>query len=404
VSQPVRRPGRRRGGWGDLAPLAAVTGLWTFGVALSAPFLDAYLWTLHASWVLLGLFNLAQYLAMVATFPVAGRLARQRGSRLPLQVAAAAVAAALILTLALGGSAPRHVVGIGLALGLGWGLYWLAQFVFSLQLTGRGRGRDRWQSLAGAIDTGSGLLAPLVTGAIAATGDWTGFRWVLVITLAALLAAAVCGRWLPANALPRTRAEPAAANPSGVWRHILQAHAALALRDGVYLFAPALLVYVTSGSALDLGAFLAATKGASLLAYGVVGRWGGPFRRRPAMLLGSALSAAAGLTLAVGLSQPLLWAFGLLTAALQPFLTVPLEACTLDVIDLLADSPAARVDRTVAKEVAVNAARVVGVAAMVGAVALLGAGAVRWWLVAVAPIPWLSWLAMRAVPVAAPRA
>lgn len=438
---PAQAPAGPRG----LGALAAVTGLWTFGVALSAPFLDAYLWTLHASWVILGLFNLAQYLAMVFTFPVAGRLARRRGARLPLRAAAVAVAAALILTLILGVSAPHHVVAIGLALGIGWGLYWLAQFVFSIDLTRRGEGRDRWQSLAGALDTGSGLVAPLIAGAIAAAGDWAGFRGLLLVTLGVLLLAALLTSRLPAGSaatktrvtearrtgwlpgllgaaaarrdapLARNRARASGSSTLGpasaarderslrIWRHILQAHAVLAVRDGAYLFAPALLVYVVSGSTLDLGAFLAATKGASLLAYAVLGRWGGPARRRPAMLAGSALSVAAGATLALGLSQPVLWVFGLLIAALGPCLSVPLESCTLDVIALLAGDAGGRVDRTVAKEVAVNAARVVGVGAMVVTVAFLGAGAVRWWLVAVAPLPWVAWLAMRAVPVAAPQ-
>lgn len=379
-----------------------VTALWTFGIAIADPFLDAYLWSLRSSWVLIGTFNLAQYLAMVFTFPLAGWLAKRRGARLPLRLAVLAVAATFLSALALGPAAPRQVLGLGLALGAGWGLYWLAQFVFSLDLTVQGRGRDRWQSLAGLLNTGSGLLAPLAAGSIvAAAGRMAGFRWLLAAGLGFLAAALIAAVRLPVRreAEPyRLRSAMPGLHAPGRWAHVLLAHLALALRDGVYLFAPALLIFALSGSALNLGAYLSATQLASLGAYAAFERWGTPELRRPALVLGSILSTAAGLILAAGLDVTRVWAFGLLAAALRPLLRVPIESLTLDVIARRSGTSASRVEHTVVKEVAVNAARVVSIGAMVAVIASAGPGVVRWWLAGVSVTPWFACWALRRLP------
>jgi hypothetical protein len=247
-------------------------------------------------------------------------------------------------------------------------------------------------------------------GTTAADGVGTGFRWLLATALAfvggALLAAfrlprrsAGRGPFRTAAALPGWRRD-AAGNPAEAgWRAVLVAQVAVALRDGVYLFAPALLVYSLSGSALDLGVYVTATQVITLASYAALGRWSRPARRREVLLLGSALSTAAGILLIRPLTVDAAWAFGLYAAAVQPLLGVPLEACTLDVIDLRQLArPGTRVEHTVLKEVLVNGMRVVSVGALVLAVAGSGPAAVRWWLAAVSAAPWLAWAALRRMP------
>ncbi|HVB10890.1 MAG TPA: hypothetical protein VNM16_11060 [Bacillota bacterium] len=388
-----------------LVRLGVATGLWTFGVSLSAPFLDAYLWSLHPSWTLIAEFNLAQFGAMVVTFPVAGWLARRRGAALPLRCAAVVIAVAVGAFLAFGAAAPRHVVGLGILLGVGWGLYWLAQFVLNIDFTQPGPGRDRWQAVAGLMTTAAGLAAPLAAGIlVAAAGRVLGFRWLLSGGLTFLAASLLVAAGLPSapgGAFPFRAAVPnRVADP---WGYLLLAHGALGLRDGVYLFAPALLVFALSGSVLDLGVYLAVTQGVSMATYAAHSRWGGPQWRRPSLLLGAGLSAAVGLVLAAGLTVLHVWAFGVLTAALAPLLQVPIEACTLDLIALRAGTDrAARVSHTVVKEVVVNAARVVSVSLMIGVLAVAGTASLRPWLVAVAATPFIAWWAVSRFPAVLP--
>lgn len=387
-----------------LPPAAFVvsTALWSFGVAVAEPFLNAYLWSLRSTWVLIGLFNLAQYLAMVLTFPAAGRLAKRRGAGASLRLAMLAVVLAFLSALVLGRSAPRYALGLGLLLGMGWGLYWLAEYVFSLDLTGRGSGRDRWQSLLGLLTTGSGLVAPLAAGSIvAAAGGIAGFRWLLAAALALIAVAAAVAGHLPARRLAapfRLWAGWPGQRRNDPWARVLAAQMALALSDGVYLFAPALLVFTLSGSALDLGVYLTATQSVSLAAYLAGERWGAPARRRPALLLGSLLSTAAGLMLVLGFGTALVWGFGLATSALLPLLRVPIEACTLDVIAARTGPDGTGVEHTALKEMTVNAARTVSVGVMVLAVAWAGPAAVRWFLAGVSVCPWCAWWSLRQVP------
>jgi YQGE family putative transporter len=395
---PEPGSGQARARGGGLGRLALVTGLWSFGVAISEPFLNAFLWSLGSGWTGIGLFQLAQHLGMVCTFPAGGWLAKRVDRRLPLRLAGLAVAGALLLTLRLSRAAPRHLLGIGFALGVGWGFYWLAQFVFSFDLTA-GAWRDRWQGVLGAFGNAADVLAPLAAAAIVAeAGRPAGFSLLFGAAVALLAAALLATRGLPGGATPgRFRllaaASRAAAGPG--WPSVLLAQLALAVRDGAYLFAPSLLVFVLSGSVVDLGAYLAATEVASLAAYAAHARWGTPRLRLASLSAGCLASAAAGSLLALGLSLPLAWSFGLLSAALQPLLRVPVEAVTLDVIGRAADPAGLRVELTVVKEVAVNAARVLSVGAMTLVAARAGTPAVRWWLAGVSVSPWAAWWALR---------
>lgn len=384
-------------------PLALVGGLWSLGVAVSEPFLNAYLWSAGSGWAGIAWFKLSQYVAMVLVFPVAGWLARRAGPRLPLRVAAAAVGTALALTAWLGGAAQRHLLGLGLLLGAGWALYWLAQLVLAVDLT-VGAWRDRWQGLLRGLGRLAGVVAPLAAGGVvAALGRPRGFTWLFVAGLALLAASALASLALPPpgpsppDAVDWRLALPGRRRDRD-WSAVLLAHLALAWRDGVFFFVPALLIFTLSGSALDMGAYLAGTQALSLTVCAVHARWGGPGLRRASLLAGCAGATAAAVLLCLGSDLAFVWGFGWLATGLQPLLRVPAEAVAVEVIGR---RPELRVERTVVKEVSVNAARALSVAALLLVVEGAGPGGIRWWLVATSAAPWLAWLSLRGI--AAPR-
>ncbi len=389
-----RGAGRPRGGLHLGARLARrlllVDALWAAAAALGATFTDAYLWRLGSGWAAISLFNLWQFAAMALAFPLAGYLAKRYDRVLPLRLAAAVVAGAFALLLLLGRDAAHWIAPLGLLLGAGWGCYWLAFFVLGFDLTDRSN-RDWFTGSAGVLEAAAALAVPPLAGALADRPG--GFRLLFAGALAAFAAVLAVSARLsappPRGATAGHRPPWHAAGPG--WWGVVAADAALGLRDGVYLFAPALLVFAASRDPLELGAFVTAAQAAGLLANAAAARFGRPrFRRR--LVLGGALlglGAAALLAGAGGLDR--LWAFGLLAAAAQPLVKVPLEACTLDVIARGADPALWRVERTTLKEVAVNLARAASVGALALVVGQAGVAAVRIGLMAAAFAPLAAW-------------
>ena len=381
--------------------LLLVDALWATAAALGATFADAYLWRLGSGWAAISVFNLWQFAAMAAAFPLAGYLAKRFDRVLPLRLAAAVVAGAFATLLLLGPAAPRFIALLGVLLGAGWGLYWLAFFVLGFDLTDRDN-RDWFTGSAGVLEAAAALAVPPLAGVLA--GRPGGFRLLFGAALAVFAAVLLVSVRLSAPAR-RFVADgpkiPAPGHPTAPgWWGVVAADAALGLRDGVYLFAPALLVFTVSGNPLELGAFVAACQAASLVANAAAARFGRPRLRRRLVLAGAALGLAAAALLFEGTGIDWLWAFGVLAAAAQPLLKVPLEACTLDVIARGADPGQWRVERTVSKEIAVNLARVCSVGVLALAVGRLGVPTVRVCLMLAALAPLGAWYGLwRWVPV-----
>ncbi len=381
--------------------LLLVDALWATAAALGATFADAYLWRLGSGWAAISVFNLWQFVAMALAFPLAGHLAQRFDRVLPLRLAAAVVAAAFATLLWLGPAAPRFIALLGVLLGAGWGLYWLAFFVLGFDLTDRGN-RDWFTGSAGVLEAAAALAVPPLAGALAVRPG--GFRLLFAGALAAFAAVLVVSIRLSAPAR-RVVADQPAIPPRGLssapgWWGVVAADAALGLRDGVYLFAPALLVFTASDNPLELGAFVAACQAASLVANALAARFGRPRLRRRLAVAGAVLGLVAAALLIAPVGIDGLWAFGLLAAAAQPLLKVPLEACTLDVIARGADPARWRVPRTVVKEVAVNFARACSVGLLAVAVARAGVPAVRVCLMLAAWAPLGAWYGLaRWVPV-----
>jgi YQGE family putative transporter len=114
------------------------------------------------------------------------------------------------------------------------------------------------------------------------------------------------------------------------------------------------------------------------------------------MLAGAVALIAVILPMFAGFSYGTLLAFGLGAALFFPLYILPITAAVFDLIGRDEESVERRVEYVVARELALNVGRIVGMAVFMSVISFSKTPlAMKWLLLAVGSSPLLSWLFMR---------
>ena len=328
-------------------------------LSLSDAFVVPFLWFERVPPAQLLLFAGVQFLAMAGVFFGARWLLWPPGRFMRWGIVLMAMFLVSIAGL-------RHAVGpwvdpLGMVAGLGYGAYWLGLYVAALGDT-RDRDRDRFNGTVGTAEAASSLMGPLAGAALI---RWAGgFMTVFVISVAGLAPS-----WLLTRGV-RAHAPPAATPPQTMgpdWRPLMTCMAARGAYEGLLVVVPGLLLFETTGSAVQVGAFTSLLATMALVGNHWAGHAHGRAARRRLAWMGAGLVATASVLLA-GLPLSLsLWGFGAAVGLAIPLQKVPLEAWSLDVIGRMAHHHRA----TATKELVLNGSRAFGL--LLVAVMLAGA-------------------------------
>lgn len=351
---------RQAGAWAAVA----VHVLFVSGVGLSTTFVNVYLWRHGGGLGAVLDYHVALFLALIPGGAAGGVLIGRRDRASALRVGVAAHAGFFLAVLLLGRGAPAWTWPLGALMGAGMGFYYVALSVMVLDLSPDGQAGP----LVGAMDRAR-LAAMTVTPFVAAFAidrltPARGYPAVFAGSLALFVAAGLYSGRLAARRDGRPLAIGATLwRPRRRWRTFLVAQGLRGVRDGVFLFLAAILVFERAESELVLGLFALGSGALSwLVTRWVAERVAERARRLRLMALGVALSVGAAASLAF---LPGLWGvapFGLLEALAVPLVAVPFSSESYAVV--AEDRRAARrgVGYMVAREVPLNFGRLVGVA------------------------------------------
>ncbi len=361
---------RRAGTWAAVA----VHVLFVSGVGLSTTFVNVYLWRHGGGLGVVLDYHVALFLALVPGGAAAGLMIGRRDRVSALRLGVVSHAAFFLAVLLLGRGAPAWAWPLGAVMGAGMGFYYVALSVLVLDLTPDGRAGP----LVGAMDRAR-LAAMTITPFVAAFAidrltPARGYPAVFAASLVLFVAAALYSGRLAARRDGRPLAIAATlwrARPR--WRTFLAAQGLRGVRDGVFLFLSAILVFERARSELVLGLFALGTGAVSwLLTRWVAVRVVERQRRLRLIALGVVLSVGAAAALAF---LPGLWGvvpFGLLEALAVPLVAVPFSAESYAVVREDARASRRGVGYMVAREVPLNFGRLVGVALLLVVTEALG--------------------------------
>ncbi len=349
----------------DARILLAVGGLFTISTALSGTFVNVYLWRARNDFVMIGIFNLFQYLTIPAAFFLGGQLTRKKSAGLSLRIGLLFHIAFFLSILLVNRRAPTYVIPLGILLGLAAGFYWVASQILTFDLTNR-MNRDTFNSTLGMIFSISGMLSPLISGyVITVFPAFTGYRLIFLVSVAFYVVI-----WLVSYLLKtKPYAKPIALlscyrKAALSYRYILLGHYFFGIRNGIFMFLINLLVFITAGNELSIGKLSLVTALVSFVTFYGLEKILKPKRRVFFFTLGAVMMLCSVLFLVWRVNLITLFTFGILNAIFVPFFHVPFESATLNVIDKNA-ATRSRTEYIILKEIFLNLGRLTGVVAFI---------------------------------------
>lgn len=409
--QEVRREERQGAAAGKKrrAPLSAqsrllltVNGLFAAANALSGTFVNVYLWKARHDFSLIGWFTLVHHLTMALTFWIAGKWVKEHNKMNCLRAGVAVAAVFYSLVLWFGARAADHFVVLGIVQGMSSGLFWIAFNVVYFEVTDPDS-RDRFNGWAGLLGSGAGMLAPWISGLLIVHLKATvGYRLIFSISVAVFVIGVIVSFFLKKRKSEGSYEWMLTWNclkqKDTAWRTVCLALAAQGVREGVFGFMIALLVYVHTGNEAKLGDFSLVTSAVALLSFMVTGRLLKRKFRRNSMLIGALMLVLMILPFFWKVNFLTLLVFGVGVAIFFPFYGIPMTSTVFDLIGGDPESAKRREEYIVMRELALNAGRITGTAVFIIAVQLTSSpAAMNWLLLALGSSPLAAWFFMRKV-------
>lgn len=349
----------------SLRLLLFTSACFTLANALSGAFLYIFLWKQEQSLVRLALYNGLQFLMIPLIFTLIRAL---RPRRIDLYLRTGIFLHALFYAFVLLSGQRSNPYALGILLGTGAGFYWFSLNMLVLHWA-KGPWRAPFSSLTGVSSSLANLLAPLFSGfTIARMPAPSGYVLIFSASLLLFAIALIASVRLRCHFLQEKPA-PLFRRQHPNWNRVLLGQFFQGIREGVFTFLAAILVYITTRKEVALGEYAAMTSLISSLSFFLTGqmlRW---HWYNEAMLIGSFFSTGAIALFLWKINYPVLLAYGVITALFTPLFIVPFGTRVLQVMDE-AHQQVSR-EYIVEREIVLNAGRVLSIASFVAAYTFL---------------------------------
>jgi YQGE family putative transporter len=385
---------------GQVRLLLAVHGLFAAGTALSGTFVSVYLWKASHDYTIIGWYALINYVAMAIVFWTAGVWVKEHNKMNCLRLGVAVSASFYMLVLWLGDRAVDYYWVLGIILGTASGLFWLAFNIVYFEVTDP-YNRDRFNGWTGLLGSVAGMIAPWIAGfLIVHMSPSSGYRLIFTMSLIIFLMGVVVSffltkrkseghyEWLlPARCLFKK---------GTMWRTVTLALIAQGIREGVFGFLIALLVYSSTGSEMMLGNFSLITSGISLISFMVAGRMLKHKNRAAAMGWGALMMALVIIPMFWGVNYTTLLIFGVGVGLFFPLYSIPMTSSVFDLIGVDPDCVKKREEYIIFRELSLNVGRIGGLAVFIGVVSVtVSPLAMNILLLSIGSSPVVAWFWMR---------
>jgi YQGE family putative transporter len=379
--------------------LLLVNGLFITANALSGTYLGVYIWKESNNFTLLGWFTLLTHLFMAMTFWIAGNGVKEGNKMVFLRLGIGVAGVFYAIVLLLGKSAFHYIWLLGIVQGLAVGFFWLSFNVIYFEVTNADN-RDKFNGWTGVTGSIVGMIVPWCSGyLISRMAGEKGYRIVFMISLGIFIVG------IGISFLLRNRKTEGnydwllpfriIRKPHTSWLPVFGALAAQGLRESVFGVMIGLLVYIRTGSEMQLGNFAFITSTVGFISFYATGKWLKPNWRKKGMLIGTIVMTAVIIPFFFGVSFTTLLIFGIGVALFIPLFTIPMTSAVFDLIGSDEDSARQRVEYVVMRELALNVGRITGMAIFIGTLYISRQPLVINCMLAVGSSPLVSWLFMR---------
>ncbi|WP_051236758.1 MFS transporter [Paenibacillus pinihumi] len=382
------------------ALLLAVQALFAVANALSGTFVPVYLWKASQSFMVIGWFTLFQHFISGVTCWLAGKWVKEGNKMNSLRTGVVLSGIFYLAVLLLGQAAKAYVIPLGIINGLASGFFWLAYNVVYFEIT-EPDNRDRFNGWAGLLVSGSGIIAPWISGVlITAFAGNRGYQIIFTVSLIVFAMAAVISFFLKkrktTGAYDWSHAWRNIKDRRLPWRNVFFALMAQGLREGVFMFLVGLMVYIATTNERKLGDFTLWTSLVGLIAFWLIGRWMKREWRKQAMLVGVIMMVIVIIPLLWKLNYTTLLWFGIGTALFIPLYSIPMTSSVFDMIGQSEESALQREEYVILRELGLVLGRMLSLAIYLLVMSwTTSPQAMVWLLLGVGAAPLIGWWLMK---------
>ncbi|MDN4604249.1 MFS transporter [Paenibacillus sp. F6_3S_P_1C] len=380
--------------------LLGVNGLFVLAGALSGTFLNVYLWKSRPDYAMLGWFTISQQIALGLTFWLAGKWVKEHNKMYALRLGTALSGVFYMLVLWAGPKAVDWIWPLGILLGCALGLFWITFNVVYFEVTDR-ENRDLFNGWVGLLGSMTGIIGPWFSGLIISRmADNTGYRLIFTVSLVIYVIAVVFSFFLKKREVSGTYrwSEPwrQLSAKDSPWRPLGMGLFAQGVREGVFAFLIALLVYIATKQEYKLGQFSLITSAVALVSYWAAGKWFKPQYRSRGMLAGAILLFIVLLPLLWKVSYGTLLIMGIGSALSMPLYILPMISAGFDLMGTSGENVEKRVELVVLRELCLMVGRLFGLAVFILTV-MNGPSlqTLTWLIVVLGAFPLIGWIFMR---------
>ncbi|PWI58949.1 hypothetical protein BM613_02435 [Sulfoacidibacillus thermotolerans] len=344
--------------------LLVVATLFMTGIALSGTFINVYIWKMDRTYEAITWFNLFTFFCIPLAFVGGGYLASKIGEAWVMRSGVTVLVIFFAVLLALGPSSVHYVKWLGICFGIGQGFYWFSFHVFSFDFTNPDN-RAKFTGLSGLFASLASMTGPYVAGyLIVRVRQVSGYHAVFALSFTIFALLFIATFRLPKKELPHRPQLSLALrlNQDSDWRRLLIGSVVFGLREGLFSFLVALLVFDVSKSEEGLGLYGLYTGFLSLIAFllaAFIGKREG--LRKFGMGLAAFLLGIIPFLFMQSVSARSLFLFGTTTSFVLPFFLVPFGTMVMNEIDESIRSARYRAEHLAVREIALGIGRVVGI-------------------------------------------
>lgn len=380
--------------------LLLISFLYTLAAALSNTYVNVYLWKLKESFLIIGLFNLYQYIAIMFGFIIAGRLSKVLDRVFILRIGVIVLIIFYLTVLLLGGDAPKYHPLLGILLGLGEGFFWFSFNLLYFEITER-ENRDSFNGWNGLLTSSSGIIIPFLSGwFISSKTGVTGYSTIFFISLVIFVVAVIVSFFFQRVVYPgvyRLKEVFQETTRRSDWRNIFLAMTAQGMREGVILFLIGLLIYIEKKNEFTLGTYTMIISAITSITYFLVGKYIKREWRDTSMLIGALLMALAVVPLSLEISYNRILIYGIGTSLFAPLYFIPLTSKTFDRIGKDNKSAGLRGEYIVVREAGLNCGRIIVTLVFIAIVKFFETEYLQYLLLFSGSIQLMTWYFMKQV-------
>ncbi len=382
--------------------LLLISTLFTIAITLSNTFINVYLWKITKDYITLGWFNLYQYLTIMITFVIAGRLIKKMDRVILLRIGIGLLALFYFLALILGIKVANNSTLLGILLGIGQGFYWYSYNQLYFEIT-EPENRDVYNGWNGLLTSFAGIVAPFVSGwIILRQSGYTGYKIIFFISLIVFLltiavSLSLYKRKSQGNYQLAKVIKESITNKD--WRNIIYAVAAQGGREGLILFLIGLLVYIYSNNEFIVGTYSTLTSFVALITYYLVGKLIKRKWRNISMMIGSLMMALVIVPLVINISYTSLLIYGIGTSIFAPFYFIPLTSIIFDKIGESNNSAKLSGEYIIIREIGANVGRIIIILIFILFLKTVGKDSLNILLLFSGSLSILTWYFMKSVKI-----